>query len=189
MQWKCTKDYLWTATFDSIKYQRSWCLYCAKQAKNTLDITKMVAINKGRNCISNEYINSSSYLRWKCAKGYEWNATLETQKCNGNCLSDSYKDAHFKIVWNCSKGHIWNATFANVKYQGSWCPFCQNKHENICREIVTNYLGPPSENCWPDFLKTPKYSRGLQLDIFYPKYGFAIEVQEEQHGKIYRILS
>jgi len=33
------------------------------------------------------------------------------------------------------------------------------------------------------FLKTPKYSRGLQLDIFYPKYGFAIEVQGEQHEK------
>ncbi|CAI2188270.1 16942_t:CDS:10, partial [Funneliformis geosporum] len=38
-------------------------------------------------------------------------------------------------------------------------------------------------NCWPDFLKTPKYSRGLQLDIFYPEYGFAIEVQGEQHEK------
>ena len=174
----------------------------------------MVAINKGGDCISNEYINGSSHLRWKCAKGHEWNATIESvknrdswcpicagrnrtiedmqnlaQKRNGNCLSDSYKDAHSKLVWNCSKGHIWNATFANVKYQGSWCPFCQNKRENICREIVTNYLGPPSENCWPDFLKTPKYSRGLQLDIFYPEYGFAIEVQGEQHGKIYRILS
>ncbi|CAI2199317.1 8954_t:CDS:1, partial [Funneliformis geosporum] len=38
-------------------------------------------------------------------------------------------------------------------------------------------------NCWLDFLKTPKYSRGLQLDIFYPEYSFAIEVQGEQHEK------
>ena len=83
----------------------------------------------------------------------------------------------------CKKGHIWNATFANVKYRGSWCPFCQNKRENICREIVTNYLGPPSENCWPDFLKTPKYSRGLQLNIFYLEHSFVIEVQGEQHEK------
>ncbi|CAB5217271.1 unnamed protein product [Rhizophagus irregularis] len=93
------------------------------------------------------------------------------------------------MQWKCTKDYLWTTTFDSIKYQRSWCPFCQNKHENICREIVTNYLGPPSENCWPDFLKTPKYSRGLQLDIFYPKYGFAIEVQEEQHGKIYRILS
>jgi hypothetical protein len=42
MQWKCTKDHLWTAIFDSIKYQRLWCPYCARQAKNTLDIAKML---------------------------------------------------------------------------------------------------------------------------------------------------
>ena len=79
-------------------------------------------------------------MRWKCAKGHEWNATLESVKnrdswcsmCVGRNqniedmqnlaqkrLSDSYKDAHSKLVWSCSKGYIWNATFANVKYHGS----------------------------------------------------------------------
>ena len=123
LEWRCTKGHEWTASFSSIKYQRSWCPYCIEQAKNTLDIAKTVAINKGGNCISNEYINGLSHLRWKCAKGHEWNATLESvknrdswcpicagrnrtiedmqnlaQKRNGNCLSDSYKDAHSKIA-------------------------------------------------------------------------------------------
>ncbi|GET60142.1 hypothetical protein GLOIN_2v1775267 [Rhizophagus irregularis DAOM 181602=DAOM 197198] len=57
----------------------------------------MVAINKGGDCISNEYINGSSHLWWK--------------------------------------GH--------------------------------------------EYLKI-----GLQLDIFYPEYGFAIEMQGEQHEKL-----
>ncbi|CAI2200312.1 9572_t:CDS:1, partial [Funneliformis geosporum] len=35
----------------------------------------------------------------------------------------------------------------------------------------------------PDFLKTPEHSMGLQLDIPYYHYGFAIEVQGEQHDK------
>ena len=48
---------------------------------------------------------------------------------------------------------------------------------------MTKYLGPPSENRWPDFLKTVERPQGLQLDIFYPQYGFAIEVQGEQHEK------
>ena len=46
-----------------IKNKNSWCPYCAGQAKNTLDIAKMVAINKGGDCISNEYVNGSSHLR------------------------------------------------------------------------------------------------------------------------------
>ncbi|CAG8834423.1 11662_t:CDS:2, partial [Gigaspora margarita] len=43
---------------------------------------------------------------------------------------------------------------------------------------ITKILGPPSEIHKPDFLKTPEYPRGLELDIYYPQYGFAIEVQE-----------
>ena len=125
LRWKCARNHEWNATLDSIKNKNSQCPYCAGQAKNTLDIANMVAINKGGDCISNEYINGSSHLRWKCAKGHEWNATLESVKNRDSwCLI-------------CA---------ANVKYQGSWCPFCQNKRQNICREILTNYLGPPSEN-------------------------------------------
>ncbi|CAI2201771.1 16050_t:CDS:1, partial [Funneliformis geosporum] len=59
------------------------------------------------------------------------------------------------------------------------------KRENLCCQILTKHLGPPSENRKPDFLKTPEHSMGLQLDIPYYHYGFAIEVQGEQH----RILS
>jgi hypothetical protein len=65
------KDHRWTASFDSqeifvkllyfttldsLKHQNSWCpyRYCAGQVTNTLDIAKMVAINKGGDCISNK---------------------------------------------------------------------------------------------------------------------------------------
>ncbi|RGB25229.1 hypothetical protein C1646_772040, partial [Rhizophagus diaphanus] len=49
--------------------------------------------------------------------------------------------------------------------------------------IVAKYLGPPSENRKPDFLKIPEHPKGLELDIPYYKYEFAIEVQEKQHEK------
>ncbi|CAI2187860.1 3759_t:CDS:2 [Funneliformis geosporum] len=35
----------------------------------------------------------------------------------------------------------------------------------------------------PNFLKTSEYPTGLELDIPYYEYGFAIEVQGEQHEK------
>ncbi|RHZ82497.1 hypothetical protein Glove_109g277 [Diversispora epigaea] len=40
------------------------------------------------------------------------------------------------------------------------------------KAIYGKHLLPPSKNRRPDFLKTPI---GLELDIYYPDYGFAIE--------------
>ncbi|RHZ45683.1 hypothetical protein Glove_661g7 [Diversispora epigaea] len=174
LQWKCIKNHKWNATLNNIKYQNIWCPYCAGKIRQTLEIAKIIAINKGGECISNKYINGSSHLRWKCIRGHEWSATLQSVK-----NKDRYKDAHSKLTWNCSKGHIWNATFANIKYHGSWCPHCSNKYtrENLCREIISKFLGKPSNIRRPNFLKTSKYPVGLELDIYYPEYGFAIEVQ------------
>ncbi|CAB4429819.1 unnamed protein product [Rhizophagus irregularis] len=43
--------------------------------------------------------------------------------------------------------------------------------------------GPPSKIRRPDFLKTPEYHQGLELDIPYYDYGFAIEQARDQLKK------
>jgi len=48
---------------------------------------------------------------------------------------------------------------------------------------MSKYLGPPSKIRRPDFLKTLDHPTGLELDIYYPQYEFATEVQGEQHEK------
>jgi len=48
-------------------------------------------------------------------------------------------------------------------------------------KVITNIFGLPSSIRRPDFSKTSEYPRGLELDIYYPQYGFAIEVQGKQH--------
>ena len=102
---------------------------------------------------------------------------------HGQCLSTKYKNNQLPLLWYCKEGHIWQASLSNVK-SGTWCPFCYRfKREQLCREIVAKYLGPPSENRRPDFLKIPEHPKGLELDIPYYEYGFAIEVQGEQHEK------
>ncbi|CAG8647936.1 13152_t:CDS:1, partial [Cetraspora pellucida] len=79
-------------------------------------------------------------------------------------------------------GYIWEATPQNVIIHKSWYSFCQKyKCEKLCCEIVMQYLGPPSRIHRPDFLKTHEYPTGLELNIPYYKYGFAIEVQGQQH--------
>ncbi|CAG8462454.1 13370_t:CDS:1 [Racocetra fulgida] len=48
---------------------------------------------------------------------------------------------------------------------------------------MLKYLGPPSKIRQPYFLKTLNHPTELELDIYYPQYGFAIEVQGEQHKR------
>ena len=95
-----------------------------------------------------------------------------------------YINSNSLLLWQCAEGHKWNASYSNVKSK-RWCPYCSNKYmrENLCREIISKYLGSPSKIRRPDFLKTSEHSRGLELDIYYPEYGLAIEVQGQQHEK------
>ncbi|CAG8663419.1 7270_t:CDS:2, partial [Paraglomus occultum] len=98
----------------------------------------------------------------------------------------------------CKEGHIWLAPLHRIKNRGTWCQYCAdnrnrlnlevaieigNSKGGLCREIVSKYLGPPSKIRRPDLLKVSKCFIGLELDIYYPEYGFAIEVQGEQHEK------
>ncbi|RHZ65091.1 hypothetical protein Glove_319g44 [Diversispora epigaea] len=72
-----------------------------------------------------------------------------------------YKNNQLPLLWYCKEGHLWQASL----------------------EIVTKYLGLPSENHRLDFLKIPKHPKGLGLDIYYPEYGFAIEATSKINVK------
>ncbi|CAB4400786.1 unnamed protein product [Rhizophagus irregularis] len=107
----------------------------------------------------------------------------------GECLSTEYKNIENNGV--CFKA------IPNSIQQGTWCPFCPKyKREKLCCEILTKYLGSPSlirrpefkVPNGPDFLKTQEYPNGLELDIPYYEYGFAIEVQGVQHEKYHEFF-
>ncbi|RHZ67239.1 hypothetical protein Glove_302g76 [Diversispora epigaea] len=207
--WRCIKGHEWYARLSSIK-RGQWCPHCMGVTPHTFEDAKQIAYNRNGKCLSTEYKNCDTKLLWCCVKGHKWYAsfnkvnkhntwcphcvgnvryTLEVAKQiavsrNGECLSTEYINTRSDLLWKCTNGHLWNAPLWNIKIRGTWCPYCSKyKRENLCREIIIKYLGPPSENRKPDFLKTPEYPTGLQLDIPYYNYGFAIEVQGQQHEK------
>ncbi|CAJ0904375.1 11280_t:CDS:2 [Entrophospora sp. SA101] len=102
-------------------------------------------------------------------------------KNKGLCLSETYNGAHTKLKWQCEKKHEWYSTVDKVKNLGKWCPFCPYKRQELCKEIVMKLLHPPSDIRRPYFLKTPDHPLGLELDVYYPRYDFAVEVQGIQH--------
>ncbi|CAI2184220.1 13117_t:CDS:2 [Funneliformis geosporum] len=94
------------------------------------------------------------------------------EKKGGFCLTAEYVNRRDPLEWQCKEGHKWKASAKDI-LKGTWCRRCSIL-------VITNILGPPSSIRRPDFLKIPEHPRGLELDIYYPQYGFAIEEDFEK---------
>ncbi len=122
-------------------------------SKDNLSNLKKIAKKREGICLSKEYINARSKLKWQCKEGHIWEAIPDSikrgswcRKCSyqlranqqkltieemhklaeereGKCLSEKYNNVHHKLIWQCKKGHIWKAIPSNVK-TGHWCPIC-----------------------------------------------------------------
>ncbi|CAG8836506.1 23482_t:CDS:1, partial [Racocetra persica] len=109
-----------------------------------------IAESQGGQCLSNNYINCNTPLRWKCAKKHEWTANFHSIKngktwcstCsdtrldisvakelayskNGECLSEEYINNRSPLLWHCDKEHEWIANLMKIKNHSSWCPGCR----------------------------------------------------------------
>ena len=116
--------------------------------KLTIEEMQEIAKSRGGMCLSKEYINAHTKLKWQCAEGHVWKSrpysvkqgywciicaekmklTIEemqeiAESRGGLCLSKKYVNNSTKLKWQCAEGHVWEAAPGNVK-QGSWCPFC-----------------------------------------------------------------
>jgi len=76
MKWKCSKGHEWEACMGDIKNQNQWCPYCAGKAPLTLKECQDLAESKGGLCLSTEYKNNRTKMKWKCSKGHEWEARM-----------------------------------------------------------------------------------------------------------------
>jgi hypothetical protein len=147
---RCAKGHEWKVRPLDIKHKHSWCPYCAGVARLSLEAAQSVAIERGGECLSMEYVHSKAPLLWRCEKGHEWKNSLngvrnQKQWCpycaekakltielmrdiaisrGGACLSEVYVNTGTKLMWRCARGHEWMATPDNVKNRGTWCPAC-----------------------------------------------------------------
>lgn len=148
LRWQCSKMHEWEATPNSIK-NGTWCPHCAGRALGSISEMRRLASAKEGKCLSGNYVDNKTKLRWQCAKGHVWEAvpssikhgntwcphcsgrmsgSLEemqriAEKRKGKCLSEKYVNMKTKLSWRCSKGHEWEAAAGEVKY-GTWCPTC-----------------------------------------------------------------
>ncbi len=156
LRWMCAEGHEWEAVPSSIM-QSSWCPKCAGKAPLSIEEMQKLAKSRGGKCLSKEYVNNHTKLRWMCAEGHEWEAVPSSimqsswcPKCGnkrsadkrrgsieemqklaksrgGKCLSEEYIDANTRLRWRCAEGHEWMTTASSVKNNGSWCLWCARK--------------------------------------------------------------
>ncbi len=215
-EWECGEGHRWKANFESIKgspsRKRTWCPYCAGKRifGRVLERAKRKDYENGGECLSANYKNAHTKLKWKCSKEHIWESSanniargkwcpycagikLETnyiktcrslaKKRGGKCLSLEFKNAKTKLKWECHFGHRWEALASSIK-NGSWCPHCNIYFgEEICRaylEAILKIKLPRDSNV--DFLVGSDFPV-KELDGYNKEKKIAFEHHGEQHYK------
>lgn len=159
LKWRCDKGHVWESTPSSVNHGH-WCLECSGSKKKNIYDMKNIAKMRDGKCLSKEYVNNKTKLKWQCNEGHIWKAvpssvargtwcpecsinksneanklTIEemhsiAQKRRGKCLSSKYINSNTRLSWQCEKGHTWEATPTHVK-NGTWCPVCIGKYQDI----------------------------------------------------------
>jgi hypothetical protein len=155
--WECAKGHQWKARPNEVKNKKQWCPFCAGVTKHTIKDMQELAAKRGGKCLSKEYKNNKTELKWQCSEGHIWKApphsilsnrwclkcshkstgeklkdNIETYKKiaaehGGKLLSDKYIDSKTPLLWECSKGHQWKARPEGVKNNNYWCTVCAGK--------------------------------------------------------------
>ncbi len=164
LRWKCSKGHEWNAVPSSVK-RGTWCRVCAGTALLSIDEMQLIAEERGGRCLTKEYTNSKSKLRWQCAEGHEWEAEASSVKHGRWCpvcaitkrsralIKYSIKDAQ-RIAQthngNCLS-EVYESFHKKLKWQcslghewltslskikyGQWCPVCARKEGAIKRRL------------------------------------------------------
>jgi hypothetical protein len=75
LEFVCKYKHRWKATPLTIIYSHSWCPYCYGKMRKTIGDMQQLAAKKKGKCISTQYINSITPLKWQCHKGHVWKTT------------------------------------------------------------------------------------------------------------------
>lgn len=204
--WECHLRHQWEALPGPIKSKGVWCPQCSGRIKYTINDMHKIAKQKKGKCLSTEYINNRSYLKWECQREHKWEATpsslvngswcpdcasnkkltiedmhkLAKDRC-GKCLSAEYINIYGKLLWQCQREHKWGAVARDV-YAGTWCPECyrsKRKGENAVRKFFEKIFNNKFPSSRPSCLIYQ--GQKLELDGYCKELKLAFEYQGKYH--------
>lgn len=144
LEWACALGHVWRARPASV-CEGSWCPRCAGRRSAPLGELRALAVERGGRCLSEEYVNPSTRLRWRCGRGHVWEASATSvrrgswcpeckrpslaecqrlaRRFGGACLSCSVEHVRDALIWRCGQGHVWTAPLERMR-RGTWCRVC-----------------------------------------------------------------
>ncbi len=89
LEWECSSGHRWTANPSNISLGK-WCRICSQKKvadrnRGNLDKYLKIAKSKGGNCLSEEYVNARTKLKWICEKEHIWEATPDAIRSGSWC--------------------------------------------------------------------------------------------------------
>ncbi len=209
LKFRCKNGHEFEAIPSAVKSGHSWCPTCGGVKKLTLKEFQDIAKERDGECLSSEYKNNYTKLKFRCKNGHEFEAKPNDVKnkdswcpaCYGNkrltlkefqdiakerggeCLSSEYKDSRSKLKFRCKNGHKFEATPNDVKNLDSWCPICSERAgERICRGLFEAIFNKDFKKVRLEWLKNSE-GRQLELDGYNDELKLAFERQGIQHYK------
>jgi hypothetical protein len=152
LRWRCAVGHHFRKQGTVIR-RGGWCPRCRGLERGDIGRMRHIARDRGGECLSGQYLNAETKLRWRCAEGHVWSAPpgmivqghwcptcryrirhslarlriedmrLTAAERGGECLSDTYEGCKTRLRWRCARGHTWMAHPNRVR-QGSWCREC-----------------------------------------------------------------
>lgn len=174
MKWKCTVEdcqHIWQTRFGCIKNAGNGCPACNGKIRFTLEYVKNWIVEHDRKleCLSEEYVNITTPLRWRCLMedcGNVWDSPFKLIKALKHgcmdcrklsleyvhewlkendkpivCLSTEYKSSHTSMTWKCTAKHC--GYVWNTSFgnisHGTGCSACI-REVNYSIEYIHNWL-------------------------------------------------
>jgi len=115
--WECGKGHQWKSIYSNVKHKNRWCPKCAGNKKLNLDIIKNIAMRRGGECLSEEYINAATPLIWKCELDHIWKSNVNNIVSKNswcpNCNNVGFKELICKIIFD----EIFSNKFVKIKHK------------------------------------------------------------------------
>jgi hypothetical protein len=89
LRFRCENGHEWE-TIPVVIFKGHWCRKCGASKRGfvrrlTIDEMNRLAKEKGGRCLSQEYVNANTHLKWECNKGHQWTAIPNSIKRGSWC--------------------------------------------------------------------------------------------------------
>jgi len=78
LSWRCAVGHEWNAIPLNVA-RGHWCIICGNERQgrakaHSIEMMRKIAASRAGQCLSASYKNNLTRLRWRCARGHEWDA-------------------------------------------------------------------------------------------------------------------